>query len=92
MKPIRCGEWMVDLENCTCRNIENEMVISFEKRGTTLLGKFKKIPIKLVQEWMQYSNWEKYVKKAIIDADEVFFKVYFASEIQKKYQNSQPTS
>ena len=88
MKPIRCGKWMVDLEDCTCRNTENEVVIFFEKRGTSLLGKFKKIPLKLAQEWAKDQNWEKHVKKAIIDADEVFFKVYFASEIQKKYQNS----
>jgi hypothetical protein len=68
------------------------MIIAFEKKGSTLRGKFKKIPIKLMQEWMRNRNWEKHVKKAIIDADEVFFKVFLASEMQKKYQTGQLTA
>jgi hypothetical protein len=80
MELIRCEKWMVDLENCTCYNTENEVVVFYEKRGTTLLGKFKKIPIKLAQEWIKDPNSEMYVKKEVIDADKVFLNVYFANE------------
>jgi hypothetical protein len=80
MRPIQYGKWMVDLENCTCWNTENEVVIIFEKIGTTVLGKFKKIPIKLAQELMKDPNSKKYVKEVAVEADKVFFNAYFANE------------
>jgi hypothetical protein len=80
MELIQCGKWMVDLDNNTCYNTENEVVILFEKRGTALMGRFKKIPIKLAREWMNDPNWEKYVKKEVNEADKVFFNVYLANE------------
>jgi hypothetical protein len=78
MGPIQHGKWMIDLENGTCYNTENEVVVIFEKRGTTLLGKFKKIPIKLAQEWIKDPNRAQYVKEVAIEADKVFFNAYFA--------------
>jgi hypothetical protein len=88
----QCGKWIVDLENLTCRNTENELVIVFEKRGLMLLGKIKSIPIRLVQKWTLDPDCKADIRKALIEADEVFFKVYFAREIAKKYDGVQLTA
>jgi hypothetical protein len=81
MELIQRGKWVVDLDNSTCYNTENDVVIFFEKRGTALMGKFKKIPIKLAREWMKDPNWENYVKKEVNEADKVFFNVSLANDI-----------
>jgi hypothetical protein len=84
MNSSKNSNWIVDLENLTCRNTENELVITFEKRGPALLGKINKIPIQLVHEWMKDTNCEDLIRKAVIEADEVFFKEYFAHKQDKK--------
>jgi hypothetical protein len=80
MELTRYGKWLVDLEKGICYNTENEVVVIFERKGTTLLGKFKKIPVKLAQELMENPNRTQYVKEVAIEADKVFFNAYFANE------------
>jgi len=78
-------KWFVDLKNFTCHNTENQIVITFEKKGNALCGKIKEIPLTLLNEWTQDPNIDKFIKKTLIEADEVFFKAYFTNEIEKKY-------
>jgi hypothetical protein len=73
--------WFADLQNMTCCNVENQMVIAFEKRGTALMGRIKNIPIELLEKWAADPDGNKYIRKAVIEADEVFFKAYFNREI-----------
>jgi len=77
--------WKVDLENLTCWNTENHIVIAFEKKGTTLEGKIKDMPIELLEKWATEPNGERHIKTAVIEADEAFFRAYFKREIEKKY-------
>jgi hypothetical protein len=88
----QCGKWLVDLDNLTCRNTENQLVIEFEKRGQMLMGTIKDIPIRLVQQWTQDPNCEADIRKALVEADEVFFKVYFSQEIAGKQDCGQLTA
>jgi hypothetical protein len=83
----QCGKWIVDLENLTCRNTENELVIVFERRGMMLMGTIKNMPIRLVQKWTQDPNCKADIRKALVEADEVFFKAYFASEIADRHSD-----
>ena len=78
------GNWQVDLNNMTCRNTENEIVIVFEKRGPALVGKIQFLPIRLSAEWIKDPNGERYIRNAVIEADEVFFQAYFKREIKRK--------
>ena len=78
------GNWQVDLNNFTCRNTENEIVIVFEKKGAALVGKIQYLPIRISAEWIKDSNGEKYIRNAVIEADEVFFRAYFNREIKSK--------
>jgi hypothetical protein len=92
MQTKQCGKWLVDLDNFTCCNTENELVIVFEKRGKMLMGTIKNIPIRLVQQWTQDPKCEVEIRKALIEADEVFFKVYFSREIAGKQIQEQLTA
>ena len=85
------GNWLVDLNNMTCLNTENRIVIAFVKKGPMLVGKIKKIPIELIEKWIADPDRERKLKKAVIEADEVFFKAYFAKEIEGKPNGVQPS-
>ena len=74
----------MDLKNLICRNTENQMIVIFEKRGTALEAKIKNMPEELAEEWAWNPNSARQMKKALIEADEVFFRAYFNREIQKK--------
>jgi hypothetical protein len=76
--------WIVDLKSFTCLNAENKIVICFEKKGNTLRGKIKDIPLTLLNEWTEDPDVDKRIRKALIEADEVFFNAYFAKEIERK--------
>ena len=74
------GNWLVDLHNLTCRNIETRIIISFVKKGAVFSGTIKYIPIELADKWTADSNKEEKLKKTIIEAEEVFFHAYFSKE------------
>ena len=78
------GKWTVDLKNFTCSNTENQIIIAFEKKGTALVGKIKEIPDELLKKWAAEPDGKDIIKKAVIEADEIFFKEYFNREIERK--------
>jgi len=82
-------KWVVDLLNLTCRNIENQVVVAFEKRGPALEGKIKDMPVELLEMWTREANGENHIRKTVIEADEVFFKAYFNYEIDRKDTQAQ---
>ena len=77
-------KWIVDLKKMTCRNAENNLVIHFERKGRALSGKIIDLPLDLIHKWADDSNGKSNLKKAIIEADAVFFKEYFNREITEK--------
>ena len=83
MITIASGEWIADLGSMTCRNITNNIVVSFEKEGKVLTGKIKDIPMELFAKWAAEHGGEKKVQKAVMDAEEVFLRAYFESDIEK---------
>jgi hypothetical protein len=59
------------------------MIIAFEKRGSALAGKIKKIPLELAEKWA-HPNGNTLLREAVIEADEVFYKAYFNKQIEAK--------
>jgi len=82
-------KWVVDLLNLTCRNIENQVVVAFEKRGPALEGKIRDMPVELLEMWTRETNGENHIRRAVIEADEVFFRAYFDYEIERKSAQTQ---
>jgi len=69
-------EWCTDLDNMTCRNVKNDVVVSFEKKGNQLLGKIADLPNDIFWEWANIKNWDIIVKKTIAEAEKVFLREY----------------
>ena len=78
------GKWHANLKNLTCRNTETNMVVSFEKRGSALISKIMDLPLSLITKWSLDQNGSSQLRKAVIEADEAFFKAYFNREIEEK--------
>jgi hypothetical protein len=54
MVTIACGEWIADLGNMTCWNINTKIVVEMQKSGKTYIGEIKNFPIELMgdgQSW-----------------------------------------
>jgi len=80
--------WIADLETMTCRNVGNNITVVFEPRGKTYQGKINTIPVDILEQWKLEKNVHRRIKKAIIEADAVFFQAYFRREIEKKFDKT----
>jgi len=74
-------EWCTDLDNMTCRNVKNDVVVMFERKGNELFGKIIDIPNDIFWEWANIRNWKLIVKKTISEAKKVFLMEYVDNEI-----------
>ena len=83
------GEWIADLTNMTCRDITNNIVVIFEKAGIGFRGKLKDIPMDLFAKWAAEPHGERRIQSAVMEAEEVFFKAYFESDIEKNVIRSE---
>ena len=77
------SEWVPDLDTMTCRNVTNNIVVVFAKEGKSLRAKIKDVPMDLFAKWADDPHGEKYVEKAVSEAEEVFLKAYFESKIEE---------
>ena len=82
MVSIVSDEWIVDLGAMACRNINNKIVITFEKKGKALLGKIKDMPIEMIIELAGKPDGHKYMRKAVKEAEKVFCKAYHENMIE----------
>jgi hypothetical protein len=69
------GEWTVDVEAMTCRNIKQDILIIFEWEGKTLIGKILDMPI-LLMKWKKLPIVNMSIERIITEAQEVFIKEY----------------
>ena len=83
MITIAQGEWLADLGAMTCRNINNGIIVVFEKNGKVLNGKIKDMPVELMRQWAELQNGHKLIRKAVAEAEEVFLRAYYENEIEK---------
>jgi hypothetical protein len=82
MPTITSGKWIADLGAMKCRNIFNNIVVVFEKKGKALIGKIEYIPMELFARWAEKPDGEKYVEKAVTEAEEVFTRAYIENDIE----------
>jgi len=72
-------EWVVDVVTMTCRNTTNNIVVLFEKLGETLTAKFINLPLDLINKWTVEKKGEINIRNSLLEAEEIFTKVYFES-------------
>jgi hypothetical protein len=70
-------EWLVDTEALLCSNNLTKIVVGFEKRGETFIGKIKDMPIELTVRLAKMKDGDLLLKKAVLDAEEIFNKEMF---------------
>jgi hypothetical protein len=77
------GEWIVDLDAMTCRNINNKIVVSFEKKEDAVFVKMSYIPIDTLQKWSKTHERDDNMQKSLMEAEDVFLMAYFEKELEK---------
>ena len=79
-KMINVGEWnwIVDTNEMTCRNVENEVTIKMQKDGEKLKGTLHDMPIDLFAKIAQYGNGERIIEKIVRMAEEEYFRAHLS--------------
>jgi len=78
MDKIPKNGWIADLEAMTCRNINTNIVVIFEKKRNFFLPIIKDIPVNFSEEWKKMNDKEK--GKIISEAEDVFVKAFVENE------------
>ena len=68
--------WVVDTNEMTCRNVENEVTISMKKEGENLRGMISDMPIDLFSKIARYRDGERIIEKMVKIAEEEYFRAY----------------
>jgi hypothetical protein len=67
--------WVVNAEEMTCRNEENEVIIKMEKVGENLKGMLHDMPMELFAQIAGYDNGEKIIEKIVKMAEEKYINI-----------------
>ena len=76
MIDVKGWSWIVDINERTCKNVENEVIIKMEKEGESLKGMLKDMPIGLFSEIAGYGNGEKIIEEIVKTAENEYFRAY----------------
>ena len=64
--------WIVDTDEMTCRNLENDVTISMKKEGETLRGIIQDMPVDLFSKIAEYGDGERIIEEIVKTAEEEF--------------------
>jgi hypothetical protein len=64
--------WVVNKNDMTCRNVENNVIIKMEKNGNVLRGTIHDMPMELFAEISRYADGEKIIEKIVKTAEEKY--------------------
>ena len=82
MVTITDGVWIADLGTMTCWNCRNNIIVSFERSGKTLVGKIYNMPPQLFEKWAAEPYSEGKIKNAVMEAKEVFSRAYMENAVE----------
>jgi hypothetical protein len=66
--------WVVDTDEMTCKNVENEVTIKIEKNGGNLKGMIRDMPIGLFSEIAKRRDGEKIIEEIVRTAEEEYLR------------------
>ena len=82
MQTTSNGEWLIDLAAMTCLNTNNNIVIGFEEKGRTFVGKVKEMPNELMTEWAGKPEEQEFIQEMVTEGEEIFQTAYWDREIE----------
>ena len=68
--------WVVDINEMTCTNVENEVTIKIEKDGGKIKGMLHDMPISLFSKIAEYGDGEKIIEQIVKTAEEEYKRAY----------------
>ena len=69
MAVITKSDWIADLDDMTCRNINNKITVCFDKNGDRINGRIRDMPANLKHNWEKFPNSQLLIQKAITEAE-----------------------
>ena len=83
MLTIVDDEWFIDTEAMICSNNLTNIVVGFVKSGETYIRKIKDMPLELTVRLAKMKDGDLLLQKTVLDAEEVFNKEMFESNVKK---------
>ena len=80
MDTITSGDWVADLDDMLCWNVNNKIVVEFERKGEAIIGQVKDMPLDLLAEWAGKPDGHRLMQEMIFEAESVFMHVCFENK------------
>jgi len=74
MTDILGWNWVVDTDEMTCKNVENEVTIKIEKTGDNFRGMIRDMPMGLVSEIAKRRDGERIIENIVKTAEEEYLR------------------
>jgi len=74
MTDILGWNWVVDTDEMTCKNVENEVTIKMEKNGDNFKGMIRDMPMGLFSEIAKYRDGERIIEDIVKTAEEEYLR------------------
>ena len=75
-------DWVINLEEMTCHNINTGIDVIFEKKGDAFIGKIKDLPDNIYEQWANTENGVGLFKFIVTEAENVFLRIYIENDIK----------
>jgi len=74
MMDIPGWNWVVNTDEMTCKNVENEVTIKMEKNGNNFKGIIRYMPMDLFSEIAKYRDGERIIEEIVRTAEEEYLR------------------
>jgi hypothetical protein len=74
MLDIMGWNWVVNTDEMTCKNVENEVTIKIEKTGDNFRGMIRDMPIGLFSEIAKLRDGERIIENIVRTAEEEYLR------------------
>ena len=74
MMDILGWNWIVDTNEMTCTNVENEVTIKMEKSGDNFKGMIRDMPMGLFSEIAKVRDGERIIEEIVKTAEEEYLR------------------
>jgi len=75
-------DWVINLEEMTCHNINTGIDFTFEKKGDAFIGKIKDLPDNIYEQWANNENGVGLLKIILTEAENVFLRIFLENDIK----------
>jgi len=66
--------WVVDTDEMTCKNLENDVTISMKKEGENLIGIIRDMPVDLFSKIAELGDGERIIEKIVKTAEKEYIR------------------